>query len=319
MLPLSPEKRADENVGCGMVGIPWWIGLLFLAALLVLPDLFAAFLSTFWMRFPGLDKPTHFAAFVVVFLIAYGVLRSPEWPVTERGRLGAALGLSLMISLADEVQQAVVGHGRTAEYGDLVADAAGALVGMTAVSAGRLGLRRAIAIAALLLLPVAAVTAHTYNDLRHFNRGVVFEREHDYQRARTEYMLALKSGVQSAVLYNAIAWLDIEFLDADPAEAERYAVQALAMDPSNPDILDTYGWILVREGRAREGLAFLERAKALNPAIYCIDLHIGIAYRKLGDTQRAVQYLKLQVKRSPVDRFGKSARTMLSDMGTQAE
>jgi tetratricopeptide (TPR) repeat protein len=306
-------------LGHFLTGIPWWIGLALLAALLLLPDAMAGPLSTFWMRFPGLDKPTHFLAFIVVFLIVHAVLHRCEWPATEQRRLSAALAGSLIISLVDEAQQAVFGHGRTAEYGDLVADAAGALAGMTLLSATRLGLHRAIAIIGLLTVPVVAVTVQTYDKLVHFNRGMVYERAQNYEQARAEYLLALKSGFQSAHLYNTIAWLDIEFLEANPVEAEYYAAQALTVDPDNPDILDTYGWILVLKGQAREGLVFLERAKKLNPKIYCIDLHLGLAYRETGDRQRAAEYLHRQVERNPADRFGQSARKLLVEMETQSK
>ncbi|MEQ1795831.1 MAG: VanZ family protein [Nitrospira sp.] len=295
-------------------GIPWWIGLFLLALLLVLPNILAVRLSKVWLQFPGLDKPTHFIAFIVVFLIVYGVVRSRWWPPREREKLGLAVCISLGISLVDEAQQAMLGMGRTAEYGDLVADAAGILVGLTGTQAGQLGLRRAAVIIALLFIPVAAATARTYQDLKHFNRGMVYEREHDYQRARAEYKLALDSGFQSAELYNAIAWLDIEFLGADPVETEQYTAKAFALNSNNPDILDTHGWVLVREGRTREGLVFLERAKTVNPNIYCIDLHLGVAYLELGKRSLAIEYLTRQVERNPEDRFGRSASKVLTEM-----
>ncbi|MEQ1794024.1 MAG: VanZ family protein [Nitrospira sp.] len=285
-----------------------------LAALLILPNVVAGTLSKVWIQFPGLDKPTHFFAFTAVFLMAYGVMRGRAWPRQEREKLCVAVCLSLLISVADEVQQALLGMGRTAEYGDLVADAAGVLVGLTVVSARRLGMGRTIAIVVLLLLPVAAVTLQTYHDLKHFNRGMVYEREHDYQRARAEYMLAVESGFQSAELYNAIAWLDIEFLNADPFEAEGYAARAFAMDPDNPDIVDTYGWIVVQAGRPREGLAFLERAKSMKSSMYCIDLHLGVAYMKTGDRDRAADYLKRQIERNAADRWGRSAKLALDQL-----
>lgn len=295
-------------------GVPWWIGLSLLVGLLVLPNIVAVRLSKVWLQFPGLDKPTHFIAFIVVFLIVYGVVRSLLWPPREREQLGLAVCISLGISLVDEAQQAMLGMGRTAEYGDFVADAAGILVGLTGITARGLGLRRAVVSIVLLLIPVAVVTARTYQDLKHFNRGMVYEREHDYQRARAEYMLALESGFQSAELYNTIAWLDIEFLGADPAQTEQYTAKAFAMDSNNPDILDTHGWVLVREGHARQGLVFLERAKALNPNIYCIDLHLGVAYMELGKRSLAIEYLTRQIERNPDDRFGRSASKVLTEM-----
>jgi len=166
----------------------------------------------------------------------------------------------------------------------------------------------------LLLMPVSAVTVKTYYDLKHFNRGMVYEREHDYQRAREEYQLALDSGFQSAVLYNAIAWLDIEFLGGDPVKTEPYAAQAFAMDPDNPDVLDTYGWVLVQAGRPQDGLVFLERAMIMKPNMYCIDLHLGVAYMKVGDWTRAESFLKRQVERNSEDRWGRAARVAFDQL-----
>lgn len=299
------------------LGIPWWMGLLILAVLLVLPNVMAGKVSKIWLQFPGLDKPTHCFAFIAVFAIVYGVLRSRSWPATDPGKFTAAAVLCLLIAVVDEAQQAILGRGRTAEYGDLVADAAGILIGLTCVNIGQLGMRRATSIVALLLVPVVAVTAKTYHDLKHFNRGMSYEREHDYQRARAEYMLALDSGFQSPEIYNTIAWLDIEFLDANPVEAEQYAARAFASDSDNPDIMDTYGWVLVKAGRVRDGLPLLERAKTLKPNMYCIDLHLGVAYREAGRRDRAVEHLKRQIGRNSSDRWGQSARVALDQMEGQ--
>jgi VanZ family protein len=296
-------------------GLPWWIGCLTLVILLVIPNLLADRLSKLWLGVPGLDKPVHFLSFITVFLVSYGMVRSCAWPRGEWNKSLATVGLCLVIAVADEAQQAMLGLGRSAEYGDLLADAAGIFVGLTWLNAGHLGAGRTFAIVGVLLMPVAGVTFQTYQDLKHFNRGMQFERERDYQRAKREYMLALDSGLESAQLYNTIAWINIEFLDVDPAETERFGALAFAMEPDNPDILDTYGWVLVKSGRPREGLALLEKAKALKPDIYCIDLHLGVAYHETGDETQATAYLKRQIERNADDRWGRSARTVLEQMG----
>lgn len=295
-------------------GLPWWAGLAVLAVLLVVPNFMTVRLSKVWLGIPGLDKPTHFVVFILVFLITYGVVRSRTWPRSERGKQGVAVCASLGISLVDELQQAVLGMGRTAEYGDLVADAAGVFVGLTGVTARQLGVIRAVALVACLIAPVVAVTVRTYQELKHYHRGMVYERAQDYQQARDEYQLAVDSGFQSAEIYNAIAWLDIEFLKADPVQTEAYAARAFAMDPDNPDILDTYGWVLVQTGKSPEGLPLLERAKSLKPDIYCIDLHLGVAYREIGEWDRAIQSLNRQIERNPDSRWGRSARAALDQL-----
>lgn len=292
--------------------IPWWVAPIFMTALFVLPNLMANPLSALWLRIPGLDKPVHFLAFLTGFLVVYGALHCSPWPQSERSVFGLAVGLTLAVAVADEVQQAVLRIGRTAEYGDLVADAAGVFVGAVVINGRRLGMKWAVSLILLLLVPVAGVTAKTYQDLKHYSLGMFYEREKDYQKAREEYQLALDSGFESAQLYNAIAWLDIEFLGADPQLVEPYAARAYALDHKNPDILDTYGWVLVQAGKVQQGLLLLEKAKELKPTIYCIDLHLGAAHLALGEREHAVRFLRQQIDRTGNDRFGQAAAVLLA-------
>ena len=300
-------------------GIPWWIGLVILAVILVLPNLVGTKLSKLWLATPGLDKPTHFLAFIIIYLVVYGVLLRWPWSGSGTGKVRVlAVGLAVGLSLADESAQAFLKMGRTAEYGDLIADGAGVLVGLVCVSAPQLGAKRAIAAVTLLLVPVGIVAVKTHRDLKHYHQGMVYEREHDYVRARSEYQLALDSGFQSAELYNAIAWLDIEFLEADPSKTLWYAAQAYSLEPESADIADTYGWVLVKAGEPDKGLPLLKKAKALRPDIYCIDLHLGVAYHEMGEEGQATEYLKHQIERNADDRWGKSARMVLEQMGRNA-
>jgi Tfp pilus assembly protein PilF len=87
------------------------------------------------------------------------------------------------------------------------------------------------------------------------------------------------------------------------------------MESNSPDIVNTYGWVLVKAGEPRKGLPLLEKAKALKPDIYCIDLHLGVVYCEMGEEDRAIEYLKRQIKRNADDRWGQSARTVLQQMG----
>ncbi|MCP9471103.1 MAG: VanZ family protein [Nitrospira sp.] len=289
----------------------WWIAPIFIVALLILPNLLANPLAALWLRLPGLDKPVHFLAFFVGVLIIYAAMLHSPWPHRESNKLLVAAILTFVVAVGDELQQAVLRIGRTAEYGDLVADTAGILVGVVAVRSRQLGMKWAVPLILLLLVPVAGVTAKTHQDLKHYNLGMLYEREKDYQKAREEYQFALDSGFESAQLYNAIAWLDIEFLGADPQLVEPYAARAYALDPKNPDILDTYGWVLVQMGKVHDGLPLLEKAKSLKPAMYCIDLHLGVAYAKVGRNQLAEQYLRSQIALGTKDRFEEAARQAL--------
>lgn len=300
----------------GKPWMTWWIAPIFVVALLILPNFLANPLAALWLRLPGLDKPVHFFAFLVGFLIIYTAMLHSPWPYREPNKLLLAAILALIVAVGDELQQAALRIGRMAESGDLVADTAGILVGVAMVRSRQLGMKRAVLLILLLLVPVAGVTAKTYQDLKHYNLGMFYEREKNYQKAREEYQFALDSGFESAQLYNAIAWLDIEFLKVDPKLVEPYAARAYALDPKNPDILDTYGWVLVQMGKVYEGLPLLEKAKNLKPTMYCIDLHLGVAYAKLGRKQEAERFLRSQISLGARDRFEEAARLELQVLET---
>jgi putative PEP-CTERM system TPR-repeat lipoprotein len=67
----------------------------------------------------------------------------------------------------------------------------------------------------------------------------------------------------------------------DP-KALGYAQRAVKAAPNNPDVLDTYGMLLVKEGEADKGLLVLERARKLAPARNDLRLHHAKALIKAG-------------------------------------
>ena len=83
-----------------------------------------------------------------------------------------------------------------------------------------------------------------------------------------------------------------------PDEAEGFARNVLAAMPQHAKALSLLGCALVRQGRAAEALAPLERAaRALqDPAI---ETQLGIALREVGRTEDALARLRRATKRRP--------------------
>lgn len=77
----------------------------------------------------------------------------------------------------------------------------------------------------------------------------------DYEKA-----LSLKPG--NATVLNNLAWLYHETADE---RAESTAEQAYQLAPKSPAIMDTYGWILVQNGKIKKGKALLMEALELAP------------------------------------------------------
>lgn len=90
------------------------------------------------------------------------------------------------------------------------------------------------------------------------------------------YEQALTLSSRNVLVLNNLAWLYGERGDMDKAEA--MALQAVKLAPESASILDTAGWILVRNGK-KDGLSMLEKANSLAPD----NTEIAEHYRKAQD------------------------------------
>ena len=85
--------------------------------------------------------------------------------------------------------------------------------------------------------------------------------------------------------------LAIMQLETDLNAAESYIKQAFTLNDSNPDILDTYGWIMVQTNKLEEGLGLLRKAFARDSNNPEIRYHIGYALVKLDRYDEAEEEL----------------------------
>lgn len=105
---------------------------------------------------------------------------------------------------------------------------------------------------------------------------------------------------QASKLYNSLLEQDTVFnkaevlnklaimqLEIDLKAAESYIKQAFELNDSNPDILDTYGWIMVQTNKLEEGLGLLRKAFARDSNNPEIRYHIGYALVKLDRYEEA--------------------------------
>ena len=71
--------------------------------------------------------------------------------------------------------------------------------------------------------------------------------------------------------------------DSKPAFAE----QALKLQPDNPAVMDTLGWILVQLGQTERGIKLLQQALTKAPDAAGIQYHLASSIAKTGDRGRA--------------------------------
>lgn len=282
-----------------------------LVGLVLAENLGADLLYELLLRLPGIDKALHWVQYVVVFFVlwwAAGALRVRPWT-----RIGLAFAGGLLVGVMDETVQRQLAK-RTFELEDLAVDAAALAAGAAWVAPlPRRGVRTAVLAASLSIAGLFAYDTH--RRLVHYNRGLLYERQHDLRGARDEYRKAVQSGHETPGLLNSLAWAEIESGDGRAADAVDYGARALAARPNEPDFLDTYGWALQHVGRSAEALAALERARALDPGIYCVDYHLGVALRALGRACEARQRFEQQIARFPKTDEAARARRALADVG----
>jgi predicted Zn-dependent protease len=110
-------------------------------------------------------------------------------------------------------------------------------------------------------------------------------------------MLAERPG--DAVVQNALGFT-LADRNRQLDEAEGLVAAALEQTPDSAAVLDSMGWVLYRQGRLKDALSYLERARALgeDPEM---DLHFGEVQWALGDKAGARVTWAEGLKRRPDD------------------
>ena len=87
--------------------------------------------------------------------------------------------------------------------------------------------------------------------------------------------------------------------------------RAYQLEPGNFAILDTYGWILVEQGKVDDGLKLLKQAAAKSPKNPEVRLHLAQAYAKKGDAAQTQIEAKNAVNFNPTPEIKALATALL--------
>jgi putative PEP-CTERM system TPR-repeat lipoprotein len=131
------------------------------------------------------------------------------------------------------------------------------------------------------------------------------------EQARIHYEQLLQQGVKSAALFNNLANLYIE--TGDPRALE-FAEKAYELAPADPNIIDTLGWILVRNGQNEKGLGYLRDASARSPEQAEIRYHLAVALENLGRHGYALDELREALRLSQSFPGSDDARKRLANL-----
>lgn len=134
------------------------------------------------------------------------------------------------------------------------------------------------------------VTQHPQDTAVRHQLALVLLNANRQQAAAEQYQTLVKANPKDYVAHNNLAWLLSEL---NSPNALAVAEQAYKLNPADPGVQDTLGWILVNAGQTARGVDMLKKAVTKAPNALDIHWHLAAAYDKAGDQANALATLEL--------------------------
>lgn len=131
--------------------------------------------------------------------------------------------------------------------------------------------------------------------------GTVYQSMNDLKKAEQMYLDSLKVlGDENAPQsLNNLAYLYANDMN-NPAEGIKYAARALKIMPNDIDVLDTYGWAMVKAGQLNQVAEdALSRAVAGDNSPFVCRYHLGYLYEKTNRREEARTQYKAGLDMAP--------------------
>ena len=130
-----------------------------------------------------------------------------------------------------------------------------------------------------------------------YARSMVAELQNNFALAEQDLRALLAQDADNPTALNALGYTMILHTDRSE-EAYRLIKRAYLLNPGDPAIIDSMGWVLFVMGRAEEALPYLQKAMAILPDPE-IAAHLGEVLWFLGDQQAALQAWQRGLAQSP--------------------
>jgi putative PEP-CTERM system TPR-repeat lipoprotein len=137
-----------------------------------------------------------------------------------------------------------------------------------------------------------------------------YEASGDRRKAIGQYELIGRGTGTNAIVLNNLAWL---YLLEHDGRAEETARQAHALAPRAASVADTYGWILLDRGKAKEAVGILRQAAVGSPDP-SIQYHLAAALAQTGEQAEARRLLEALLAKTPAFEAAADARKLLDSL-----
>jgi putative PEP-CTERM system TPR-repeat lipoprotein len=160
----------------------------------------------------------------------------------------------------------------------------------------------------------AWVSAHPDDQRARFAQAAVLQQQGAADAATAAYEQLLEKSRQDPVVLNNLAWLYFERKDARALEM---AKQAYDLAPRQPQIVDTYAWILFQQGKREQGLELLKKAVELAPADADIAFHLASAMADSGQETQALERVRQLLDANKTFSLRKDAEALAARLAKQ--
>jgi putative PEP-CTERM system TPR-repeat lipoprotein len=133
------------------------------------------------------------------------------------------------------------------------------------------------------------LSVHSRDDLTRMYLAATYLQTGRNQQAIEQYQIVLRGDPKNIVALNDLAWTYQQVKDPRALAAAESAYQ---LQPDNPRVIDTLGWILVDRGQTGRAVELLQRAVDKDPGSPDARYHLAAALAKSGDKTRARRELE---------------------------
>ncbi len=137
----------------------------------------------------------------------------------------------------------------------------------------------------------AAIKRNEQDYAAHTIKGNILLQLGDEKKAAASFSKALQISDRYVPALNNLAMLYVKNPETS-LEAMRLAYTAYLQEPLDPSVLDTFGYTLFKNDRAKEAVPVLEKALSIKEDDPSIAYHLGLAYLKSGRSEDALLHFR---------------------------
>jgi len=143
--------------------------------------------------------------------------------------------------------------------------------------------------------------------------AMILQMQNKAPEARKRYEAIVAASQRAPVAANNLAWMYAEEggnLDV----ALQLAQSAKSQLPNVAEVNDTLGWIYYKRDLAKLAVPLLEQSVSTDPKVPGYQLHLGLAYAKAGEREKAVAALERALQLNPPPADAETARQTLASI-----